>query len=265
MMREVFKSYRLPLFFAAAFLFSWYPWFIALARGRTTGPNPLGPLLAAVVITAVSDGWPGVRELLSRIVRWRVPIKWYAVAVVFPVVVSVLAATIVMSRGVAASTRLDLSWRDLLDRFLFILVFVALGEEPGWRGFALEHLQRRHSPLTASLLLAPIWALWHLPLMGNEFPGPIIPAFVLGLFGATLFQTWLYNRTNGSVLLQMLLHATVNTIGAGLVFRAFSGRGLTALWWVYAAIWACVGVLVIVLDKAANSRLRERQTTITSA
>src|SRR5947199_3415499 len=82
--------------------------------------------------------------------------------------------------------------RELPERFIFILLFIGLGEEPGWRGFALPHLQARFSPFLASLVLALVWAIWHLPLMGNEFPLPIIPAFLISLFGATFVQTWLF-------------------------------------------------------------------------
>jgi membrane protease YdiL (CAAX protease family) len=81
--------------------------------------------------------------------------------------------------------------------------------------------------------------------MGNEFPWPIVPAFLISLFGATFLLTWLFNRTNGSVLLPMLFHATVNTVGAGLIFPLFSGAVLLALWYVYGAIWFCAGLAAI--------------------
>ena len=126
--------------------------------------------------------------------------------------------------------------REVPERFLFIFLFIGLGEEPGWRGFALPELQRRYSPLLASLILAPIWAIWHLPLVGNEFPWPIVPVFLLSLFGATFMLTWFFNRTNGSVLLPMLFHATVNSVGAGLIFSLFAGQALTALWYIYGTI-----------------------------
>jgi len=123
-------------------------------------------------------------------------------------------------------------------------LFVGLGEEPGWRGFALPRLQARHTPFSASLILAPIWALWHLPLMGNEFPLAIIPAFLISLLGGTLIQTWLFNRSKGSVFGQMLFHAMVNTVGAGLVFPLFKGPMFVPFWYVYAALWLIVGFAV---------------------
>jgi membrane protease YdiL (CAAX protease family) len=131
--------------------------------------------------------------------------------------------------------------REMPDRFLFILLFIGLGEEPG-RGFALPELQRKHSPLMASLILAPVWALWHLPLIGNEFPLPIVIPFLLSLYGGTFALTWVFNGTKGSVLLPMLFHATINTVGAGLMFPLFSGAALVALWWIYGFVWLCIGL-----------------------
>ena len=147
--------------------------------------------------------------------------------------------------------------RELPERFIFILLFIGLGEEPGWRGFALPRLQKTHSPLVASLILAPIWALWHLPLMGNEFPVAIIPAFLISLLGGTLIQTWLFNRSKGSVFAQMLFHATVNTVGAGLLFPLMKGSALVSFWYVYALLWLAAAGLVTVLN-AAEARSTSR-------
>lgn len=242
--RATIARHQLSAFFVLAFVLSWYPWIIALARGTTSGPNPLGPFLAALIVAGISQGWGGVRELLSRIVRARFGLKWYAVIFGLPVVFCAAAMAIMAALGNAVSLPTTTAWRELPDRFLFIFLFIGLGEEPGWRGFALPRLQRSHTPLVASLILAPVWALWHLPLIGNEFPAPVIPAFLISLLGGTLIQTWLFNQTRGSVFAQMLFHATVNTVGAGLVFPLYKGASSVAFWYVYAALWLIVGCAV---------------------
>jgi membrane protease YdiL (CAAX protease family) len=240
------STHRLSGFFCLAFLLSWYPWVIAMARGRSTGPNPLGPFVAALVIAALAGGRQELKTLLGRLVRVRVGWRWYAFVFAVPVLFCLAAA---------ALTLLLTGWhwlwfsadklRELPDRLIFTLLFVGLGEEPGWRGFALPALQKKHSPLVASLFLAPVWALWHLPLFGHEFPLPIVAPFVVGLVGATFVQTWLFNRTRGSVLMQMLFHSTVNTVGAGLIFPLFNGTALIVLWWVYAGLWLAAGIVLI--------------------
>jgi CAAX protease family protein len=244
-MRAFFRRHTLTAFFVIAFLLSWYPWIIALIRGKTSGPNPLGPLVAGIIMTAIVSGGAGLREFFSRLVRWRVGAKNYAIVFLTPILICLVAVGITLCFASPASALSAEKLREVPERFLFIFLFIGLGEEPGWRGFALPELQRKYSPLITSFILAPIWGIWHLPLMGNEFPWPIVLAFLLSLFGATFMLTWLFNRTNGSVLLPMLFHATVNSVGAGLIFPLFTGVAMIALWYIYGAIWLCLGLATL--------------------
>ena len=242
--RDAVARRQLTWFFSLAYLLSWYPWIIALARGKTSGPNPLGPLVAALVVAGIVGGWPAVRELLGRIVRVRFGLQWYAVVFGLPILICAAAIAIMAGFGTATPFPTSDALRELPDRFIFIFLFIGLGEEPGWRGFALPRLQKQFTALAASLVLAPLWAIWHLPLLGNEFSPPIIPAFLISLLGGTLVQTWIFNRTRGSVFAQMLFHATVNTVGAGLIFPLFKGPALVPFWYVYAMLWLVTGFAV---------------------
>ncbi len=207
-------------------------------------------------MSAVVSGWRGLHEFFIRLIRWRVGIQWYAIVLVLPILICVSAVAIVLcfvhTPQVSAFSTDKL--RELPDRFIFTLLSVGLGEEPGWRGFALPALQRKHTPLIASLVLAPIWTLWHLPLIGNEFPWPIVAPFIISVFGGTFMLTRVFNGTDGSVLMTMLLHATINTVSAGLIFPLFSDRTLVALWWIYSFIWLCAG-LGALLVSAKRTRL----------
>jgi len=255
--REFIARHELVVFFTLAFVFSWYPWVIALVRGRSSGPNPLGPFIAALIVAGISRGWRGIRELLARIVRVRFGLKWYAIIFGLPILLCAVALAIMAAFGQPIALPTAEAWRELPERFIFIFLFIGLGEEPGWRGFALPRLQRARTPLIASLILAPIWALWHLPLMGSEFPLAIIPAFLISLLGGTLIQTWLFNRSKGSVFAQMLFHATVNTVGAGLVFPLLKGPAFVSFWYVYALLWLGVG-LAVIPSRAAEARPASR-------
>jgi len=240
--RSWIARHQLILFFTLAYLLSWYPWVIALAQGRSTGPNPLGPFVAAMIMTGVVGGRRELKDLFARLVRARVGFRPYAFVFALPVLLCLVAALVAfVVTGFEPPVPTAEKFRELPERFLFIFLFIGLGEEPGWRGFALPRLQKKHSALTASLILAPLWAIWHLPLMGHEFPLPILPAFLVSLLGGTLVQTWLFNRTRGSLFVQMLFHATVNTIGAGLIFPLFSGSALLILWWTNAMLWLALG------------------------
>ena len=113
---------------------------------------------------------------------------------------------------------------------LFVIVFFLggpLGEEPGWRGFALPRLQRRYGPLVGSLILAPLWAFWHLPVFwvpAWNYPPTIlnIVMFVIASIALTIVLTWVFNNTKGSVFIAVLVHATFDLYLAILngLFRA---------------------------------------------
>ena len=253
-MKAFLKRHRLAAFFVLAFVLSWYPWIIALMQRRISGPNPLGPLVAGIIVTAIVYGRPGLREFFGRMIRGRVGAKWYVILFLTPVLIclSAIGITLLFADRSEVSPFSFEKLKEIPERFIFILLFVGLGEEPGWRGFALPHLQVRHSALMASLILAPIWTLWHLPLIGNEFQAPLVPQFVVSVFGGTFFLTWIFNGSKGSVLLPMLFHSTINTVGAGLLFPLFTGTALIILWWVYSVIWFGLGLLVLVLDRSSQ-------------
>jgi membrane protease YdiL (CAAX protease family) len=92
---------------------------------------------------------------------------------------------------------------------LWILTF-GIGEETGWRGFALPRLQKGRSALSATVILWLVWAFWHLPLFFYSYPLPVLPGFLIGLLAGSITFTWLYNSTRGSVLMTALWHGAFN-------------------------------------------------------
>ena len=104
----------------------------------------------------------------------------------------------------------------------------ALGEELGWRGFVLPRMQARHSALKASLLIGILWGPWHLPLWltGTEsHPISLYPAFVVAVIASSVFYTWLYNNTGGSLLIVVLYHAASNLPITVLIDDGLGSRG----------------------------------------
>jgi len=239
-----FRAIALPLFLILGFALSWYPWVLALLRHATSGPNPLGLFAAALIVSGLAGAWRGVRDLLLAIVRVRVPATRWLAALLIPItiVAAALACAVVFGMDIRMQPP---PWSDLLDRFVFTLLFVALGEEPAWRGFLLPLLQRHLSPIVATLVVAAVWSIWHLPLWGNEFAWPTVPAFLVSLFGGAFVLSWLYNSSRGSVLMPMLMHATLNTVSAGYAFHLIGKSSLPAFWWLYAALWLGAGVITL--------------------
>jgi len=157
----------------------------------------LGPATSALIVSRVI-GAP-VRPWAEQLLKWRVPIRYYLYALGLPALLFALVNLELLLLGRDIDLEL-LSERLPAYLATFALVLTVGGglEEPGWRGFALPRLQDSHTPVRATLVLGVIWGIWHLPLYGPAFLGPMLFVF---------FYTWLYNRT-GSVLLCVLLHAS---------------------------------------------------------
>jgi uncharacterized protein len=186
----------------------------------------LGPTLAAFIMTGATEGRAGIRRLMHRYVLWRVGLRWYLIVLLGPPVI-ILLATIVLPGALASFKSLaPLNPLLLLVSFPLILIFGgALFEEGGWRGFALPRLQRLHGPLVGTLILAPLWACWHLPLFWVTVWGtpPTILNMVLFLASVifmTIVFTWVFNNTKGSILLAILLHTSFDVLvdPVGLLF-----------------------------------------------
>src|SRR5215210_4148157 len=171
------------------------------------------PSVVAIVLTAIVFGRGALRKLLGRLLIWRVNPLWYLGVVLGPVaLVGGMVAFNTLLRGPAFSLGMPLLGVAIFFGFS-IFPGSALGEEIGWRGYVLPRLQSRMSALSASLLIAPIWGLWHLPLWltGDPVKTPTFyVAFFVAVFPMSLLLPWVYNSTGGSLLMVVLLHATVN-------------------------------------------------------
>ena len=158
--------------------------------------------------------------MVSRVVRWRVAPIWYGVALLGPLVITlvamVLEVTLLGGQPPSLGTlirELPSSLLTLVVTAVYMLIFVTLGEEVGWRGYALPALQARYSALLASVILGVLWALWHLPVFFNpDTSYSTLPflLFLVFLVPVAILITWLFNSTGGSVLMAMFFHAVIN-------------------------------------------------------
>jgi membrane protease YdiL (CAAX protease family) len=128
--------------------------------------------------------------------------------------------------------------------FFWILTF-GLGEETGWRGFALPRLQRGRSAFSATVILWALWVLWHLPLFFYSYDLAVVPGLLFGLLAGAVTLTWLYNSTGGSILVVAVWHGAFNfTTGCTVCKTSVTAAILSAL----VMIWA---VLVMILFRPA--------------
>ena len=238
---------RHPLitFFVLAFGLSWLA---AIPYALGLFPVPIltfGPSLAAVIVAALTTGRAGLRELLSRITRWRVGLGWYAVALLASVPCFLLIVYVNVLWGAPAPTAAQLGALGSLAGLLLGLIINPFGgawEELGWRGYALPRLQARHSPLIASLILGVLWAAWHLPM---SITGLIPWPNVLAVIGLNVVFSWLFNHTRGSVLIAFLFHAAFDAVG-GWYIPLFQGPDLVRMYWLMAAAAAVVAAAIVI-------------------
>jgi CAAX protease family protein len=244
------RQHRLAAFFGLTFLLSWWSWpFYALDLAPTAF-FPCGPLVAALVVIGVAEGKAGYRDLGARMIRWRVGWTWWLVAVGTPLAVLAVATVAnVAIWGAPVPVLATIAWSQLAlgaaVRFVNPLDG-PLGEEPGWRGYALPQLQAERSPLVSGLVLAVFVALWHLPLVAS---GMLPPVGLPITFAITFVYVWLFNRTGGSVLMTMVFHIAQGTVSYGAL--GFTGVDATRMDWLVGVLWFALALGVIVFDRQA--------------
>jgi uncharacterized protein len=233
-LQGLMRNHPLVSYFVLAYAGSWIVYIPAIlaywgylpdawTAAFSLGPFA-GPFLAAFVMTGITEGRAGVDRLLRRFLIWRVGWRWYA-SILLGIPALLLAALLVLP-GVAASFQgLTTGWA-LIYAADFVLIFLIggpLGEEPGWRGFALPRLQPRYGPLRGTLLLGFLWACWHLP----TFLTPAqrtdwaafftnFPIFTASTTAMAVVFTWVFNHTRASIFIAILLHTSVDST-SGLV------------------------------------------------
>jgi uncharacterized protein len=268
------KQHSVIAYFILAYGLSWaieIP-LAASAQGWLAAPVPpalhylasFGPMLSALIIVVITEGGSGVRQLLGGLLKWRVGRGWFLFAVFAPI--GLFAIAVVVSY-VTTGNWPDLALLGEVDylpylgpagAFMLWLLTFGLGEEVGWRGFALPRLQAGHSALAATLIIGVVWAFWHLPaffyrdtylamgLVGG------LPILLLSILAASIVFTWLYNSTRGSLLMVIIFHALFDFLS---VSRA-GGDSAPAIMSAVVMIWA---VLVVIIFKPANLSRESKQ------
>lgn len=216
---------------------------------------PLGvfaPAFVALALTAYSEGRTGVVRLLARIGRWQVGARLYLFAIGYMAATKMLAALIHRMVMGAWPTFGDTSLPLMLGAIL-VSTWGQAGEEVGWRGYALPRLATHLGLAGGSVVLGVIWALWHLPLFflqGSGSEGQSFPIYLLHVTALSVAMSWLYWKAEGSLLLVMLMHASVNNT-TGIVPAAvpnavdpMSIEGSLVAWVTVGVSWVIAALLL---------------------
>lgn len=219
----------------------------------------LGIALPAFLVTAATSGKDGVRDLLSRCLRWRVGVHWYLIALL-----GFLAAMLLIGSALSDPAPLEvlterwpLFFTLFLPEVLFSFLFIQVFEEAGWAGFMQHTLQERRGPLLASILVAPAFVLQHLPIVLMDASVGLGSVIIVGalVVVAVFFRVvimWLYNGSGRSVLVVALFHSAYNSAW-GTGDKKFANELLSGSALPYAVV--AVAVVAVVLAIMTRGRL----------
>ena len=179
----------------------------------------IGPIFSALVVTRLVHGKSGLNQIINRLCNWGIGVGWLLVGLLSPILLFILAAIIVrLTSGdwpnfaqLTTTEYANLHW--VLGSLLSALAY-GIGEEVGWRGFALPRLQRSMSALKATFILTLFWALWHLPMFFYRFDFSLAHAvgFFIGMFAGAILLTFFFNSTGGSIFMVAAWHTTWNVV-----------------------------------------------------
>ena len=252
-MMSLVKRHPIITFFVLAYAISWVGLPLYAAGFWPIPFLATGPLIAALIVLPLTQGRAGLRELGSRMICWRVRWYWYVVAIGLPLAVLLLTVGLNVALGASAPSLAGVGpLSTLLMVFAVRLVNPgdgALGEEPGWRGFALPGLQSTLSPLVSTLILAVLVTVWHVPILFLEEGGlqpPVLVGYLLGTVAVTFWYSWLFNHTGGSVLITLVSHATQGTIMIGALWSASADIAQATL--LFSVVASAVAIGLVVFD-----------------
>ena len=275
--RAFIKSHPVMSYYAMVFLISWGGILLVVGLGPSGIPATkeqvgalmpfmllalfAGPSAAGLMMTGLLYGREGFRNLLTRMRRWRVGARWYAVALLTApllVTATLLALSLTSPEFLPTIFASDDKVTLLLFGIGWGLVGGGLLEELGWTGFAVPTLLRqRHSVLATGLFVGVLWGLWHFLITfwasgtssGALSLAGFLPAvlFYLGSLPAYgVLMVWVYDRTGESLLLAMLMHASFS---ASMLIQQPLGLALVpGLAWnlvLAAALWVIVGAVAL--------------------
>ena len=240
----MFQRHSLVVYFVLCFLIAWVVWITAGQWAPESNvlvvAGAWAPSIASLLLTWLTSGRDGVRRLLRGLLRWRVAVRYYAFAILGVLGVAIFAIGLHVLFGGSPPSAAEIAARFGLPEeppYLFIVfspivflttVFVGgpIAEELGWRGYAQPRMQAQLGAGWSGLVIGFIWSVWHLPLF-YYFPSSVaglpLGYYIPMVTALGVLFAWLYNRTGGSVLLCVLLHAGVNFALGVVGGKALSG------------------------------------------
>jgi uncharacterized protein len=264
--RTFIKRHPVLIYFALVFVISWTglvavvgPHGLPLSWDRFEKLGPLlyvvalaGTSVAGILMTALTDGRAGLRELLSRLLRWRVGAGWYAVALLPVLVMAATALGLALLSPEFVPTIFTAKDKaGILLPVIAVSLLFGVFEEVGWTGFAVPRLRRRYGILSTGLIVGLVWGAWHFLLFWetDTFSGALPLAILLArliswLPAFRVLMVWVYDRT-GSLLVAILTHASLVATQLILAQELTGAARLTSVLALAAMMWLLVTMVAI--------------------
>ena len=281
--RSLIQKYAALTYFILTFIITWGSIFLVVGHVgfpiskvliEAAGPMVyvgmlIGPSAAGILMIGLVDGRTGYRTMRSRLRKWHVGIRWYAVALltVPTLIISILSLLLRTSpEFLPAITTAD-------DKITLLVTGVVMGvavgffEELGWTGFVVPRLRQRSGVLATGLIVGVLWGLWHYPPFSPSASdsGVLEPTLYLSVLlfsflpAYRVLLVWLYDRTQ-SLLLVVLMHAPLSACQLILIPPALSGTKLVTFDLIFSAtLWVIVVVVLLTSSKVITAPRADRQ------
>lgn len=236
--------------------------------------------ISGIITTAIFDGKDGVKKLFGRLLIWRAKARYWLFALFFLGIAVPLGA---LMNPFVGGDAMDLSKMHqsilmIVPMFAMFMITAGLGEEIGWRGFLLPRLQARYSALKSSIIVGLMWGFWHTPLfllsgldhpILAEFPyagwvsqyGFIIALFTFVLINQipwSIFYTWIFNNSRGSLLLIAFMHASEVWVAYWQVNMGIDAKNFNN-YWGYGLVMIVTSVILISMYGAKNLSYKNKR------
>jgi len=251
-------NHKLISYFFLAYLFSWIisiPLILGIVPLWFHYFTAYGPALAAIVVNLlVNDDCERLKLLFKKTIEWKISWLWYLFAL-SPLLIFLVVSLFLNKNPLDIESLGTVNFLPSLGLsaiFLWILTS-GVGEEMGWRGFALPTLQAKYSALKSALILGLFWAGWHIPAFFYlptymRLGFTILPMFILGIITGSIVYTWLFNSTDGNILIAILFHGIFNFVTASKAAEGLPDAIVSTL----VMIWAVM--LIIIYKPGSLSR-----------
>jgi membrane protease YdiL (CAAX protease family) len=270
--KHLIVKYPLESYFLFAFAITWILAVPLIISNREILPFEIpqiwdyivamGPISAAFIITGITQGRSGVENLKSRLLRYRVGKIWIILALFSPILLYISVIVLLELLEMPLPTISEVLELPKLRNFSWIVTILlpalmyGIGEETGWRGFALPRLQENRSALSATFILAFWHIIWHIPFFFYKFELDLVGTFgfALGIFIVAIWLTFLYNSTNGSILMVVLWHFSWNIVG--IIAPLIAEESL----YIITSILICFSLILPIIGSPSKLSTKEKST-----